>query len=146
MRNLRRHLRQLQAYLDTAIEEMEAGEWPGGIVAALLDPARPASADTVAAIRAAAGEQAITMMWYEEVDGTARRRAVTLSYTHRWCLTGQNRPMRGCPLDRQRFLAAPNGLICMSLRTVEIDIAGHIAGLRRSGRRWLGGSGYAAGR
>ena len=44
MRNLRRHLRQLQAYLDTAIEEMEAGEWPGGIVAALLDPARPASA------------------------------------------------------------------------------------------------------
>jgi hypothetical protein len=54
--------------------------------------------------------------------------------------------MRGCPLGRQRFLAAPNGLISMSLRTVEIEIAGHIAGLRRSGRRWLGGSGYAAGR
>ena len=68
MRNLRRHLRQLQAYLDTAIEEMEAGEWPGGIVGALPYPARPARADTVAAIKAAAGEQAITMMWYEEVE------------------------------------------------------------------------------
>jgi len=29
MRNLRRHLRQLQAYLDTAIEDMEAGRWEG---------------------------------------------------------------------------------------------------------------------
>jgi len=29
MRNLRRHLRQLQAYLDTAIEDMEAGQWEG---------------------------------------------------------------------------------------------------------------------
>jgi hypothetical protein len=27
MRNLRRHLRQLQADLDTAIEDMEAGQW-----------------------------------------------------------------------------------------------------------------------
>ena len=27
MRNLRRHLRQLQAYLDTAIEDMEVGRW-----------------------------------------------------------------------------------------------------------------------
>ena len=27
MRNLCRHLRQLQAYLDTAIEDMEAGQW-----------------------------------------------------------------------------------------------------------------------
>ena len=29
MRNLRRHLRQLQAHLDTAIEDMEAGRWEG---------------------------------------------------------------------------------------------------------------------
>ena len=43
MRNLRRHLRQLQAYLDTAIEDMEAGRWEG-IVGALLYPGRPASA------------------------------------------------------------------------------------------------------
>src|ERR1039457_6241338 len=35
MRNLRRHLRQLQAYLDTAIEYMEAGRWEG-LVGALL--------------------------------------------------------------------------------------------------------------
>ena len=35
MRNLRRHLRQLQAYLDTAVEDMEAGPWEG-IVGALL--------------------------------------------------------------------------------------------------------------
>jgi hypothetical protein len=67
-RNLRRHLRQLQAYLDTAIAEMEAGEWPGGIAGALLYPARPASADTAAAIEAAAGEQAIMVTWYEEVE------------------------------------------------------------------------------
>jgi hypothetical protein len=37
MRNLRRHLRQLQGYLDTAIEDMEAGRWEG-IVGALLYP------------------------------------------------------------------------------------------------------------
>jgi hypothetical protein len=40
MRNLRRHLRQLQAYLDTSIEDMEAGQWEG-IVGALLYPRRP---------------------------------------------------------------------------------------------------------
>jgi hypothetical protein len=69
MRNLRRHLRQLQAYLDTAVREMEAGEWPGGgTVGALLYPARPASAETQAAIEAATGEQAIMVTWYEEVD------------------------------------------------------------------------------
>jgi hypothetical protein len=44
MRNLRRHLRQLQAYLDTTIEDMEAGLWEG-IAGALLYPGRPASAD-----------------------------------------------------------------------------------------------------
>jgi hypothetical protein len=68
MRNLRRHLRQLQAYLDTAVKEMEAGEWPDGIVGALLYPARPASAETQAAIEAATGEQAIMVTRYEEVD------------------------------------------------------------------------------
>jgi len=68
MRNLRRHLRQLQAYLDTAIEEMEAGEWPGGIVGALLYPARPASVATQQAIEDAVGEQAIMVTWYAEAD------------------------------------------------------------------------------
>jgi hypothetical protein len=47
MRNLRRHLRQLQAYLDTSIEDMEAGQWEG-IVGALLYPRRPAKAETLA--------------------------------------------------------------------------------------------------
>ena len=42
--------------------------------------------------------------------------------------------------------AVPDGMICVPLRAVEIEIAGHVAGLRGSGRRWLGGSGYAAGR
>jgi hypothetical protein len=45
MRNLRRHLHQLQGYLDAAIEEMEAGVWTG-IVGSLLYPARPASKET----------------------------------------------------------------------------------------------------
>lgn len=67
MRNLRRHLRQLQGYLDTAIEEMEAGCWVG-IVGSLLYPARPASIETVATIEAVAGEQAIMVTWYEDVD------------------------------------------------------------------------------
>ncbi len=31
-RNLRRHLRQLQAYPGTAAEEMDAGRWPGSIL------------------------------------------------------------------------------------------------------------------
>jgi hypothetical protein len=65
MRNLRRHLRQLQGYLDTAIEEMEAGDW-AGIVGSLLYPARPASAETLARIEAVAGEQAIMVTWYQD--------------------------------------------------------------------------------
>lgn len=40
MRNLRRHLRQLQAYLDTAVEDMKAVQWEG-IVGTVLYPARP---------------------------------------------------------------------------------------------------------
>jgi hypothetical protein len=58
MRNLRRHLRQLQAYLDTAVEDMEAGRWEG-IVGALLHPGLPASAGTLAKIEAVAGEHAV---------------------------------------------------------------------------------------
>ena len=66
MRNLRRHLRQLQGYLDTAIEEMEAGAWTG-IVGSLLYPARPASKQTQDLIEAIAGEQAIMVTWYDDV-------------------------------------------------------------------------------
>ena len=67
MRNLRRHLRQLQAYIDTAIEDMEAGQWES-IVGALLYPARPASAETLAIIEAVAGEQAVQVTWYDKAD------------------------------------------------------------------------------
>jgi hypothetical protein len=67
MRNLRRHLRQLQAYLDTAIEDMEAGHWEG-IVGALLYPRRPARAETLTMIEAVAGEQAVQVTWYDDVD------------------------------------------------------------------------------
>ena len=46
-RNVQRHIRQLLAYLDTAIGELEAGQpslqWEG-IAGALLYPSRPASA------------------------------------------------------------------------------------------------------
>jgi hypothetical protein len=79
MRNIRRHLRQLQAYLDTAVEEMEAGRW-ASIAGALLYPARPACAETLTTIETIAGEQAIMVTWYEDVDwqsllGTFRRPA-----------------------------------------------------------------------
>lgn len=67
MRNLRRHLRQLQGYLDTAVEEMESGVWTG-IVGSLLYPAWPASKETQDTIEAIAGEQAIMVTWYEDVN------------------------------------------------------------------------------
>jgi hypothetical protein len=66
-RNLRRHLRQLRAYLDPAIEDMEAGRWEG-IVGALLYPGRPASAETLAVIETVAGAQAVQVTWYDDLD------------------------------------------------------------------------------
>jgi hypothetical protein len=62
LRNLRRHLRQLQSYLDTALEDADAGRWDG-VVAALLYPARPASAEVCAKIEAVAGDQAAKVTW-----------------------------------------------------------------------------------
>ncbi len=67
MRNLRRHLRQLQGYLDTAIEEMEAGQWTS-VAGALLYPARPASTETTRIIESTAGAQAIMVTWYADTD------------------------------------------------------------------------------
>lgn len=67
MRNLCRHLRQLQAYLDTAIEDMADGRWEG-IVGALLYPRRPANAETLAMIEAVAGEQAVQVTGYHDLD------------------------------------------------------------------------------
>ena len=46
---------------------MEAGRWEG-IVGALLYPGRPASAETLAMIEAVAGEQAVQVTWYDDVD------------------------------------------------------------------------------
>ena len=66
-RNVQRHIRQLLAYLDTAISELEAGQWEG-VAGALLYPSRPASPETLAYIQAAADEQAIMVTWYEEAD------------------------------------------------------------------------------
>lgn len=65
-RNVQRHIRQLLAYLDTAIAELEAGQWEG-VAGALLYPSRPTSADCLACIEAAAAEQAIMVTWYDEV-------------------------------------------------------------------------------
>lgn len=67
MRNLRRHLHQLQGYLDSAIEDMEAGRW-ASISGALLYPVRPASAETRELIESLSGEQAIMVTWYDDVD------------------------------------------------------------------------------
>ena len=67
MRNLRRHLRQLQSYLDTALEDMDAGRWDS-VVAALLYPARPSSAELLAKIEVVAGEQAVQVTWYDDVN------------------------------------------------------------------------------
>jgi hypothetical protein len=66
-RNVQRHIRQLLAYLDTAISELEAGQWEG-VAGALLYPSRPASPQTLACIQAAADQQAIMLTWYDEAD------------------------------------------------------------------------------
>jgi len=66
LRNLRRHLHQLQGYLDSAMEDMEAGRW-ASIAGALLYPARPSSTETATVIERLAGEQAIMVTWYEDV-------------------------------------------------------------------------------
>lgn len=66
-RNVQRHIRQLLAYLETAIGELEAGRWEG-VAGALLYPSRPANAETLACIEAAAAEQAVMITWYDEVD------------------------------------------------------------------------------
>lgn len=50
-RNVRRHLGQLQDYLDTAVEDMEAGSW-NAVTGGLLYPARPARAEAVEVRRA----------------------------------------------------------------------------------------------
>jgi hypothetical protein len=67
IRNLRRHLRQLQSYLDRATEEMEPGDW-AGIMGALLYRARPASTEIMKTIEAVAAEQGIILAWYENTD------------------------------------------------------------------------------
>jgi hypothetical protein len=66
-RNVQRHIRQLLTYRDTAIGELEAGQWEG-VAGALRYPSRPASAVSLACIQAAADEQAIMVTWYDEVD------------------------------------------------------------------------------
>ena len=66
-RNVQRHIRQLLAYLDTAIGELEVGQWEG-VAGALLYPSRPASAESLACIEEAAAEQAIMVTWYDEVS------------------------------------------------------------------------------
>ena len=50
-----------------AVEDIEAGPWEG-IVGALLYPGRPSSAGTLAMIEAVAGEQAVQVTWYDDVD------------------------------------------------------------------------------
>ena len=65
-RNVQRHIRQLLTYLGTAIGELDAGQWEG-VAGALLYPSRPASAESLACIQAAADEQAIMVTWYDEV-------------------------------------------------------------------------------
>jgi hypothetical protein len=49
------------------MEDMEAGRW-ASIAGALLYPARPSGADTAAVIEGLAGEQAIMVTWYEDVN------------------------------------------------------------------------------
>ena len=68
MRNLRRHLRQLQAYPDTAVEDMKAVQWGGHRGHSALSPGRPAKSQTLAMIEAVAGEQAVQVTCYHEVD------------------------------------------------------------------------------
>jgi hypothetical protein len=66
-RNVLRHLNQLQRYLDTAIDELEAAQWDS-VAGALLYPSRPIEGESLHVIEDAAAEQAIMVVWYEDVD------------------------------------------------------------------------------
>ena len=77
-RNVQRHIRQLLAYLDTAISELEAGQREG-VAGALLYPSRPASPETLACIQAAADEQAIMVTLTTKPTGAASFPAATQS-------------------------------------------------------------------
>lgn len=66
-RNALRHLNQLQRYLDTAIDELESSQWDS-VAGALLYPRRPFAEGALGIIEGAAAEQAIVVVWYEDVD------------------------------------------------------------------------------
>ena len=66
-RNALRHLNQLQRYLDTAIDELESNQWDS-VAGVLLYPRRPTDEGSLGIIEDTAAEQAIMVVWYEDVD------------------------------------------------------------------------------
>lgn len=64
--NVQRHLRQLQRYLDDAIDELLGGDWDS-VVGVLLYNRRPADPAKLAVIDELAAAQAIDVVWYEDV-------------------------------------------------------------------------------
>jgi hypothetical protein len=50
------------------ITQADLGRRWDGVVAALLYPARPASAEVCAKIEAVAGDQAVQVTWYDDVN------------------------------------------------------------------------------
>lgn len=72
-RNALRHLNQLHRYLDTAVNEMESGQWDA-VSGALLYPKRPADQDKLNMLEDVAAVQAIMIVWYEDVDWAAARK------------------------------------------------------------------------
>jgi hypothetical protein len=76
--NLRRHIRQLQEYLDHYVDHLRTNSdqpaaeglpptWDS-VIGVLLYPTRPRDRDRLQLIEAIALEQALTVVWYDESD------------------------------------------------------------------------------
>ncbi len=66
-RHCQSHIRQLQRYLDTAVDDLEAGRFDS-VAGALLYPARPRENARLELVEELAADQALMVVWYEDVD------------------------------------------------------------------------------
>jgi hypothetical protein len=66
--NLARHAHQVWRYLDSLLPELETGE-QAGVQAALVYPRRPSLPGRAELVEGLLGEQGISVLFYEELEG-----------------------------------------------------------------------------
>jgi hypothetical protein len=89
-RNVLPHLNWLQRYLDTAFGELEADQ-RDSVAGVLLYPRRPIEDERLHIIEDAAAEQAIMVIWYEDVDWNPAAKSIDEP-------VGTNHELSGNPL------------------------------------------------